>query len=139
MPIKSQSLQSWPRQLQIKGGTQDSSLQTGNSSCKVLCELMEVVFLFKTKSYLSVADDKGQDTAEAAEGPLINHSPIEDDHPSATVELFPIPDHSLSIPIILESSLKKVEIEQMLYPPYKPSRGDGPKITMSTAIDILHR
>jgi hypothetical protein len=100
---------------------------------------MVVVILFKTKSYLSVADDKGQETAEAAEGPLINTSHIEDDHLSATVKVFPKPDHSLSIPILRESSLKKVEIEQMLYPPYKPSRGDGPKITMSTAINILHR
>ncbi len=99
---------------------------------------MVVVILFKTKSYLSVADDKGQETAEAPEGPLINHSPVEDDHLSATVKVFPKPDHSLSIPILRES-FKKVEIEQMLYPPYKPSRGDGPKITMSTAINILHR
>ena len=49
------------------------------------------------------------------------------------MKLFPKPDDSLSIPISPESSLKKVEIERMLYPPYMPFGCDGPQITMLTA------
>ena len=41
-----------------------------------MCELMVVVSLFKTKSYLSVADEKGHEMAEGAEGPLIIRTPI---------------------------------------------------------------
>ena len=41
-----------------------------------MCELMVVVSLFKTKSYLTVADEKGQEMAEGAEGPLIIRTPI---------------------------------------------------------------
>ena len=55
------------------------------------------------------------------------------------MKLFPKPDDSLSIPISPESSLKKVEIERMLYPPYMPFGCDGIQITMLTAIDLLNR
>ena len=55
------------------------------------------------------------------------------------MKLFPKPDDGLSIPISPESSLKKVEIERMLYPPYMPFGCDGPQVTMSTAIDLLNR
>ena len=57
--------------LQISSVSQPSKLLL-----LIMCELMVVVSLFKTKSYLTVADEKGQEMAEGAEGPLIIRTPI---------------------------------------------------------------
>ena len=86
-----------------------------------------------------VADDKGQERADAAEGPLTNHTPLEDNHLAATVKFYAETDHDLTIPIFPESFSKKVKIECNLYPPYMPFGCDGPQITMSSAIDLLDR
>ena len=106
-----------------------------------MCELIFLVlFVTKTKSYLSVADEKGQEAAEAAEGPLINYTPLEDNHLPATVKFFPETDYDYEdYEIFLESFSKKVKIECNLNPPYMPFGCDGPQITMSTAIDLLNR
>ena len=93
---------------------------------------------------MSVADNKSQEREEDAKGPRNNHNPIADDHLAATMKLFPEPsfpeiDYDSSNSIFPESSLKKVEVEHYLYPPYMPIGCDGPRITMLNAIDILNR
>ena len=96
--------------------------------------MIVAVYFLKPNNYLSVADKKSQEREEEAKG----------HHLAATMKLFPEPsfpeiDYDLSIPIFPESSLKKVEVEHYLYPPYMPFGCDGPRITMSNAIDILNR
>jgi hypothetical protein len=115
MPIKSQSLPSWPCQPQITWGTWRSTLRARKSSQQVLCEVIIAVYSLKPNNYSSVADKKGQERAEDAEGPPNNHTPIED-HLAATVKLFPKPDYDLFILIFPESSSKKVVGEHYSYP-----------------------
>ena len=104
-----------------------------------MCEVIIAVYSLKLNHYLSVADKNGQERAENAEVPQNNHTPVADNHLAATVELFLKPDYDLLIPIIPESSSKKVVVEHYLYPPYMPFGCDGPRITMFNAIDILNR